>query len=435
MHEYLAIVKTLTPVLKEGRSLDASWDQASSPLAKEITYGVLRDYYRLSAIVTTLVKKPLTDKNLDVKILILAGIYSVDHIRRPDYTSVNEVVSTATDIAKPWAKGIINGVLRNYLRARDEIVSGLVSDEALTNHPAWLAATIRSAWPQQADDIMLANNAHAPMTLRVNLSRGTRDEYLLALKDAGMAGRAGELSAAAIYLDEPASTEKLPGFKDGLVSVQDEASQLAIYVLAPLANEKILDACAAPGGKTGHILESAPGVALTALDIDPDRLQQIRQNLKRIDLPCDVIAGDLRKWQPGGGKFDRILLDAPCSATGIIRRHPDIKLLRRQSDIAKLVSAQTELLRAAFELLKEGGVLVYSTCSILPAENEGVISQFVAVTSAAQPEPIDFTWGLSTGIGRQLLPTTDRHDGFYYARLVKHSQKAQLESTAKKHSE
>jgi 16S rRNA (cytosine967-C5)-methyltransferase len=381
----------------------------------------LRDYYRLNAIVNTLVKKPLTDKNLDVSILLLAGLYSVDNIRRPAYASVNEVVSTAADIDKPWAKGIINGVLRNYLRSRDKILASLTSGEALTNHPAWLSAAIRDAWPEQADDIMRANNTHAPMTLRVNLAKGkgSRDDYLNALLAAGITGTPGTLSDAAIYLDEPVATDSLPGFMDGLCSVQDEASQLATSILSPLPGEKILDACAAPGGKTGHILEMAPNVALTALDIDPDRLRQIRQNLKRIDLPCNVIAGDLRKWRPPDGKFDRILLDAPCSATGIIRRHPDIKLLRRQSDIAKLVSAQIELVRAAFELLKEGGVLVYSTCSIIPAENEGVIAQFVTGSSAVEAQPIDVSWGRSTGIGRQLLPTADRHDGFYYAKLRK----------------
>lgn len=419
MREYLSIVKTLTPVLAEGRSLDASWDQASSPLAKEITYGVLRNYYRLNAIVNTLVKKPLTEKNIDINILLLAGLYSVDNIRRPDYASVNEVVSTAVDIDKPWAKGIINGVLRNYLRSRKKILASLASEEALTNHPAWLSAAIRDAWPEQADDIMRANNTHAPMTLRVNLAKGSRDDYLNALLAAGITGTPGALSVAAIYLDGPVATDTLPGFMDGLCSVQDEASQLATGILSPLPGENILDACAAPGGKTGHILEMAPNVALTALDIDPDRLRQIRQNLKRIDLPCNVIAGDLRKWRPADAKFDRILLDAPCSATGIIRRHPDIKLLRRQSDIAKLVSAQTELVQAAFELLKEGGVLVYSTCSIIPAENEGVIGQFVTSSSTVEAQPIDVTWGRSTGIGRQLLPTADRHDGFYYAKLRK----------------
>ncbi|MDZ7686768.1 MAG: 16S rRNA (cytosine(967)-C(5))-methyltransferase RsmB [Gammaproteobacteria bacterium] len=262
------------------------------------------------------------------------------------------------------------------------------------------------------------------MTLRVNLARTSRADYLEQLVAAGLEGRAGAFADSAIYLLAPTGVDKLPGFTEGLVSVQDEASQLAARVVSPAPGEKILDACAAPGGKTCHILEAsldiAPGIELTAVDADSTRLQQLTDNLERLSLQCGVEVADLLDWQGPRSAFDKILIDAPCSATGVIRRHPDIKLLRRKSDIAKLATTQLALLRAVWGLLKGGGVLVYSTCSVLMAENDDVIGEFVGGRNDVQVNLIEADWGHATRYGRQLLPTSRAHDGFYFARLMKH---------------
>jgi 16S rRNA (cytosine967-C5)-methyltransferase len=417
MNEYLSVIGILTPVLREGHTLDAGRDPASSPLARHIAYGILRHYYHLNAIVSQLVTKPLADKHLDVHILLLAGLYSVDHIKRPQYTSVNAVVGTADELQKPWAKGILNGVLRNYLRNKERITTSVPPD-AMTNHPAWLIEAIRTAWPDDAEAIFSANNDRAPMTLRVNLQKSTVDAYRQQLLQSGISSRVGNLAPTAVYLDQPFDAEALPGFADGFASVQDEASQLAATLLAPSAGDHVLDACAAPGGKTCHLLEFEPGIHLMAVDSDRGRMRQVEQNLDRIGMKCTLIVNDIGNWQTSE-RFDRILLDAPCSATGIIRRHPDIKLLRRHTDIDKLASTQIALLHRAWQLLKPGGVLVYATCSILPAENEGAIGQFSQEYADAVVVPIDEDWGYPVGVGRQLLPVNNSHDGFYYARLSK----------------
>lgn len=419
MREYIAVVDTLLPVLQKGRSLDTSWAPDVTPLAKQIAFGVLRHYFSLGAVIDQLVKKPLPEKHLDIRILLMAGIYSIDAIKRPDYASVNDTVESADKLGKPWAKGMVNGVLRNYLRQREAIALALAANpESRDNHPAWLRAQIIQGWPKDAAAIIAANNTQAPMTLRVNTARTTRDLYKRSLDAVGIKSRPGSLCSDALYLETPVSIDNLPGFQAGCVSVQDEASQLAAELLALKPHLQILDACAAPGGKTCHILEREADISVTALDVSADRLKQVRQNLTRLGLQCKLQATDLREFQPEE-RFDRILLDAPCSATGIIRRHPDIKLLRRESDIAKLAAAQTELLAAAWQLLAPQGVLVYSTCSILPAENETLIARFLDQHHDAAPWPILGEWGVGTGTGRQLFPVVDGHDGFYYARLVK----------------
>lgn len=419
MREYSAVINLLLPVCQQGRSFDASHEPAATPLAKEIAFGVMRHYFSLTAVIGQLMKKPLPDKHLDLRILLLAGIYSIDAIRRPPYASVNEAVSTVERLGKDWAKGMVNGVLRNYLRNKPAITARLAADlQADKDHPAWLVREIEAAWPAQAARIITANNARAPMTLRVNAARTTASAYQDQLARAGIASRPGKWSEQALYLDKAVNVSQLPGFDEGLVSVQDEASQLAAGLVDNQAQMRTLDACAAPGGKTCHLLELVPGADVTAIDVDTDRLRQLRQNLNRLGLSCRVETGDLRRFQ-SERRFQRILLDAPCSATGIIRRHPDIKLLRRQADIAKLVAGQTELLTAAWQLLEPDGVLIYSTCSILPAENEGVLAGFLEMHPDAAPAPIKADWGADTGSGRQLLPVVDGHDGFFYARLVK----------------
>ncbi len=425
MNEYEAVIKLLTPVLGRGRSYEPGSVAGASPLAKEIGYGVLRDYFRLDALVNRLVKKPLAQKHLDIQILLLAGIYSVDSIKRPAHASVNAAVDAAAGTGKQWAKGLVNGVLRNYAREKEALAKSIEkSASAKTGHPGWLVRAIKSDWPKQLEKVLAANNEQAPMTLRVNLRQTNRDDYLGRLRDEGIGASPGLLAPSAIYLDTPVSVDKLPGFNDGLASVQDEASQLVAAVVDPVPGDVILDACAAPGGKTCHLLETEPGITLTALDIDAGRLEQLRDNLSRLSIECQVVTADLATWETDA-TFDRILLDAPCSATGVIRRHPDIKLLRRKSDIAKLNGAQLSLLSAAWRLLKGGGVLVYSTCSVLSAENDEVISEFLQQESDASIDetfPEQHSWGHATRSGRQLLPTSGAHDGFYFCRLIKRTE-------------
>ncbi|MCW8888222.1 MAG: 16S rRNA (cytosine(967)-C(5))-methyltransferase RsmB, partial [Gammaproteobacteria bacterium] len=269
--------------------------------------------------------------------------------------------------------------------------------------------------------ILDANNQRPPMTLRINLAQTGRDEFCKRLDSAEIGYQQSRFSRSGITLTKPMAVEQIPGFVDGLASVQDGAAQFAAELLAPEANERILDACAAPGGKTAHILERAPSCELTALDHDPLRLERVEENLERIGVTAQVIAGDAAKpadwWD--GELYDRILLDAPCSATGVIRRHPDIKVLRHPDDIETLVSLQKQILDALWKLLKPGGTLLYATCSILPQENSQQIDSFIQRTEDAEAESIDWEWGIESGVGRQILPGMDGMDGFFYALLKK----------------
>ncbi len=260
------------------------------------------------------------------------------------------------------------------------------------------------------------------MTLRINTRRLDRETCLARLEAAGIAARAAPLAPTGVYLDTPQSVESLPGFTDGELSIQDEAAQLCAGLLAPSAGERVLDACCAPGGKTGHLLEYQPGLReLVALDSDAERLERVSENLQRLGLAATLRAADagaVEDWWDGA-PFDRILLDAPCSATGVIRRHPDIKLLRRPDDVAKLATVQGRLLNRLWQTLAPGGRLLYATCSVLPAENDAVVGAFAADRGDCRVLPIDTDGGLATSCGRQLFPRPDGHDGFYYALLEK----------------
>ena len=419
MQEYLSAVRVLDAVINDGKSLDAQFKATDSPLSKQISYGVVRDYFHLSEIVRQVVKKPLAGKNAELHLLLLAGLYSVDNLNRPAHASVNAVVNAAHGLKLGWAKGLVNAVLRNYLRNQQTINASLGDNlEARLNHPDWLIQRIRSAWPAQFDAVIAANNARPPMTLRVNQQHMTTQAYLDLLTAIDIKAHTGTFADSALYLAAPANVALLPEFARGYASVQDEASQLVAALLAPLEGMRVLDACAAPGGKTCHLLESFPGIKLTALDFEAARLRVVEENLQRIGLQADCVAADLLTYaatQP----YERILLDAPCSATGIIRRHPDIKLLRRNSDIDKLAATQLALLHAAWRLLAPGGILVYSTCSILPTENEQVLEKFFVAVPEAILMPIEASWGYPLTYGRQLLPDQQAHDGFYYARIAK----------------
>jgi 16S rRNA (cytosine967-C5)-methyltransferase len=395
-------------------------DQA---LLREMCYGTCRWYFQLDAFLRQLISKPLKAKDLDIQCLLLIGLYQLHYLRVPDYAVVNETVTAALALKKPWAKGLINAVLRQFLRLRSELeLQTSPSESAFYAHPEWLIRKLKQAWPAQWGEILTANNQHPPMTLRVNQQKVSRSDYLKMLADEGIAAQPGRLTDTAIYLEEALPVVKLPGFAEGLLSVQDEASQLIPGLLALTSGLNVLDACAAPGGKTCHLLESEhPPARLLALDNEEHRLSRVRENLDRLSLDAELLtadASDSQQWWDGRF-FDRILLDAPCSASGIIRRQPDIKVLRRAADIPRLVALQEDLLESLWPCLKPGGLLLYSTCSVLPDENTALIADFISRHIDAKHEAIDVEWGVECGLGRQLLPADKGTDGFYFARLRK----------------
>lgn len=401
-------------------------DAASLSLLKELCYGSCRWYFSLSENLSALLSKPLKSKDHDIHCLLIVGLYQLAHLRMPDYVSINETVNAVLLLKKPWAKALVNGVLRQFQRqlASQSLQPG--SEAARFSHPQWLIEQLKLAWPAQWQQILEAGNNHPPMTLRVNRQQGSRTDYLQALHNADMAASAGAYADSAVYLQQPSAVTALPGFFEGQVSVQDEASQLLPTLLQLQAGQRVLDACAAPGGKTCHMLETQPALAeVVALDIEARRLERLHDNLQRLDLNPEHVrvlaadATDLASWWDGR-LFDRVLLDAPCSATGIIRRQPDVKLLRQASDIVRLAELQSTLLDSLWQCLRPGGVMVYSTCSILPAENSDQITHFLARTADASAIPIAAAWGIPCENGRQLLPADNSCDGFYFACLQKH---------------
>jgi 16S rRNA (cytosine967-C5)-methyltransferase len=339
--------------------------------------------------------------------------------------SINETVNACVLLKKAWAKGLINAVLRKFQRLTAADPLSYSADASLYSYPDWLVCSLKTEYPDHWQHILAAGNSHPPMTLRVNLQMCSREGYLGMLAEHNIAASAGTISDSAVYLQSPCAVDMLPGFREGYVSVQDEASQLLPLLLTPGDGQRILDACAAPGGKTCHLLETTPALAqIVALDIEPRRLERLHENLQRLQLsgtPVKVIGADatlLDEWWDGE-YFDRILLDAPCSATGIIRRQPDIKLLRQAADIDRLILLQACLLDRLWTCLKPGGLLVYSTCSIMPAENSLQISAFLNRTANAVTKNMSQGWGLSCPHGRQLLPADNSTDGFYFAVLQK----------------
>jgi 16S rRNA (cytosine967-C5)-methyltransferase len=416
----LAQEGSLASLLNRG---DFAVDDSSFPLLQEIVFGTCRWYYQLDAILTQLLTKPLKAKDNDVRCLLLIGLYQLHHLRVPDYAVVNETVAATKALKKDWAKGLVNAILRGFLRDREALIQkSLASPQGEYAHPRWLIESLRNAWPTQWAQILEDNNIRPPMTLRVNTHRIDIDAFIANLQQAGIEATPGTLASSSVYLASPCPVESIPGFEEGLCSVQDEASQLIPALLDLRDGLRILDACAAPGGKTCHILESGfEFKELVALDNDSRRLERLQQNLDRLRLSATVSVGDAgttSQWWDGKA-FDRILLDAPCSATGIIRRHPDIKLLRRGSDIPKLCLLQAQLLESLWACLNPGGLLLYSTCSVLPQENSAIVSQFLEAHSDAKLETIDAQWGVECSIGKQLLPGAGGNDGFYFARLRK----------------
>ena len=419
-------------VVDKGRSLAdelpqqlAKIDAKDKGLLQELCYGVLRHLPELEHDVREFIKKPLTGKQRVGHFLMLVGVYQIKYTRIPDHAAFNETVSACKPLKCDHLKGLINGVLRNFQRqqqaSNDDSATNIseLPDAIAFNHPSWFIKKIQSAYPEKWQQILHANMHRPPMWLRVNQLHHSVEEYLTLLAAENIEHLLVDKQSGAIRLTEAIDVMKLPGFQQGWVSIQDGAAQQAARLLDCQPEDNVLDCCAAPGGKTCHILEYSPKIkAMTAIDIEAPRLERVNENLQRLNLQANVIAADAatpEKWW-NGQLFDRILLDAPCSGTGVIRRHPDIKWLRKSQDIAVLTDLQQDILKNIWSLLKPGGTLLYATCSILPEENSQQVQQFVEKNSDA--ELIAITENVSD-IGWQILPNDDSMDGFYYAKLIK----------------
>jgi 16S rRNA (cytosine967-C5)-methyltransferase len=411
MHEMLTRGGSLTRLLPAAQS---RVDESDRSQMQAWCYGFARYSGELAGLVDQLIEKPLKKKDLDIYLLLQLGIFQLRHTNTKPHAAVDETVKVVKRLKKPWAKGLINAVLRNYQRQREEIESRLSESQRL-NHPQWLLERFKADWPNHWETICTGNNQQGPMTLRVNTQRHSRDHYLQLLQERGMQASTVVDAPEALQLMNAVPVSELPGFVQGEVSVQDAAAQLAAAQLILHAPQggRLLDACAAPGGKTAHSLELGHFSQVLALDQDPERLERVQETLVRLGLTSNVItkAADacvVKDWWDGL-PFDAILLDAPCSGTGVIRRHPDIKILRRPTDIATLVGLQAQLLDALWGTLAAGGVLLYATCSTLKKENEEQIRAFLERTPDAS---------LANDC-RQILPSINGMDGFFYAPILK----------------
>ncbi|MDR9438988.1 MAG: 16S rRNA (cytosine(967)-C(5))-methyltransferase RsmB [Halomonas sp.] len=425
-----AAARALAPVITGKGSLNSLDDHQvvtrDRSLFKALCYGTCRTLPRLEALADKLLVKPFKARDADIQALLLLGIHQLLYLRIPAHAAVGETAGAARLLGKEWATRVLNGCLRRLQRESSELQAEVDHDPAVALlHPRWWLKALRQAWPDDWRAICEANNTPGPMTLRINRRHGDREMYLDRLAAAGIQARLCAHAPDGLTLEEPRDVGTLPGFAEGHVSVQDESAQLAAVLLgpsmAPRPGARVLDACCAPGGKTAHLLELFD-IDLQAVDSDAGRLARVEDTLARLGLAATLAEGDATNhdwWD--GTRFDAILLDAPCSGSGVIRRHPDIKRLRRASDIPQLAELQARLLDNLWPLLRPGGTLLYATCSVLPEENAEQIDRFLARTpDAMTTTPADMAWGRASGAGRQLLPKLDSHDGFFYARLGKH---------------
>ncbi len=425
--------EALDAVVSGGRSSDAVLEDCAERVGPEdrsllrmLVFGCLRRHWRLSEWLGELLDRPMKKKDSVIQSLLAVGLFQLADTRVPDHAAVSQTVEAARLLRRPKLAGLVNAILRRYLRENlgDREPASV---EARYDHPAWMIDTIRQDWPDDWEAILDANNERAPMWLRVNTQHQSPDDYVARLDAEGIA--VAEQRGATIRLEEPMPVAGLPGFDDGDVSVQDAAAQLAAPWLLTGRERRVLDACAAPGGKSAHLIEAQPGIELVALDSDPDRLTTLESNLARLGHTATVLQGDAslpEEWWDER-PFDAILLDAPCSASGVIRRHPDIKLLRRPTDIDALARLQLEILSALWPLLAERGRLLYATCSVFAAENDAVTAEFVASTPAAVENRMLQNNNIHAVMrqkpcGYQVLPGAAGTDGFYYACLEKRTK-------------
>ena len=415
-------------VLK-GRSLTESLGHKTARVkdsdrafVSELAYGSCRWWYRLDTVAGKLSNKPFKKRDQDIRALLTIGLYQLEFTRVPAHAAVAETAGAARGLGKPWAVSVINAILRRYQREREalqQVLSGQPSYRYA--QPDWLVNALRRDWPEQWPKILEGLLQKPPFTLRVNLQRIELSRYAGLLAQSGLTARPVPGVPSALVLDRAVVVDQLPGFGDGLVSVQDAGAQLAAHILQPERGDRVLDACAAPGGKTGHLFEWERDIRLTAVDVDASRLQSVDENMQRLGYEPVLVVGDASNPEPGwaSGQFDRILVDAPCTATGVIRRHPDIKLLRRADDVVKLADRQKNILNSLWSLLKPGGKMLYATCSLLAMENELQMKRFVEHTKDAEIGDLGGYPGHVLEHGLQTLPGEHEMDGFYYSLITK----------------
>lgn len=424
-----ALSAKIVSAVYNGKSLSDAFDlhlpkNKDAAFIKTLCFGTIRFYHELHAILSTLLDKPLKPKDNDIECLLLIGLYQLLHLDTPHYAAINESVSATKILKKRWATGLTNKILRLSLSIdKEKLLASKI--DAQYAHPLWMIKKIKADWPNHWQSILNANNIQAPLFLRVNQTKIPTNDYIALLEKAGIEHKLPPKLPFAVEITSPIPTEKLPGFKEGFFSVQDLTGQKVTEYLNLGTKQSVLDACCAPGSKTTHMLETRPDIRLiTAVDISAKRLQKLTDNLKRLQLPTKkvkIIAGDMDNIDTWWDKthYDRILVDAPCSATGVIRRHPDIKLLRKLSDIAVLARQQRAILDNAWQMLSTGGVLVYTTCSVFSDENEQIIELFLQNNKDAVIQSLDESWGINLSFGQQVLPGDQARDGFYYAAIKK----------------
>lgn len=403
--------RNLNQVLDESLRKKSVWTPAQRAALQDLSYGTLRYFGQLEGLLSLLLHNPLSDER--IRYLLLVALYQLQYSKAAQHAVVDHAVKSA-QMQHVKVSGLVNAILRNFLRNQAELLQQVEQrEEAKYNHPNWWIAELKTQYGKGGEAILAAGNQHPPMTLRVNQRRGSVADYLAQLAEQQIA--ATTIEPDAIQLEKPVGVDKLPGFFDGLVSVQDAGAQHAATLLDVHDGMRVLDACAAPGGKTAHILECA-AVELLAVDKDEKRLQRVAENLQRLGLSASLKVGDAAQpedwWD--GKPFNRILADVPCSASGVVRRHPDIKWLRRRTDLAGFAAQQLDMLQALWRVLAQDGKLLYATCSIFQQENEHVIAAFLARCSDARRLPVT----LPDNSQGQLLPN-DQHDGFFYALLQK----------------
>ncbi len=428
----LQAVWWLTSVIKDGRSVNellatpTDVQSANTAFAKHILFGSLRYFHHIKAILDQLLDKPLKRKDVDIFCILISGIYQLKYLSVPDHAAISESVDLAKEIKKKWASGLINAVLRGYQREQKAIDEKLQKAETYQfSHPNWIINQLKIDWPEHYTKILTANNERAPMTIRVNTSVISRAEYQQRLEDQLIDSKEHPIAEDALVLNEPCDVYALPGFTDGKVTLQDAAAQLVVEILDLSPNMNVLDGCSAPGGKTTHILQREPSTKLTSVEKSTTRLEKIIKALSRFKMDDDpfnvnllnVDFLDYKNWWDGE-LFDRILIDVPCSASGVIRRNPDIKFHRKKTDIPSLIDIQKKILNAAWQLLKPGGKLVYATCSVFKDENENQIKQFLKGKDATLVD-IQFKDNQTLGFGYQIFPGQLQMDGFYFCALQK----------------
>ena len=395
-------------------------DSRASSFALACLYGALRNFFSLKHRVDLHLTRPIRKKDKIIETIMVSGLYQAYYMRVPVHAAVSESVNCIRQVGMPWASGLVNATLRKVLE--NSKPPNAENDEILYEHPEWLINLVKKSWANQWKKIMLANNSHPPMTLRINSKFTSRTKYLGMLKKQNVRGFKTKHSQIGITLSKGIKVERLPLFSAGSCSVQDEAAQLVAPLLALEKDQRILDACAAPGGKAGHIGEIIDNTSeLVALEINKERISALRDNIERLKIQCKTFLGDAANTEDwfDGRKFDRILADVPCSGTGVIRRHPDIRFHRTVEDIGKYSQLQLSILKNLWPLLKPNGFLLYVTCSILREENDNVLGKFISRQNDACVGKIDLPLGYETHYGHQILPGENMMDGFFFSRIEK----------------